>query len=86
MLPKDSSIYFCLEEYLSETKIAEQFGELLEVPIAQIRLIGHIDSRGLTRALVETHLRELMHLQEWGSLYKSVITCYLWLGASSICS
>ena len=64
---KDSAVYFRLEEYLSETKIAEQFGELLEVPMAQIRLTGHTDSRGLTRAFVEARLKELMHLREWGT-------------------
>ena len=62
---RDSAVYLRLEEHLSEIKVIEQFRELLGVPITRIRLTGHSDSRGLTKAFVEAHLREMGHLQEW---------------------
>ena len=59
LMRKDSVVYLCLEKHLFEIKGIEQFGELLGVLMAQVRLTRHTDSWGLTKAFVEAYLREL---------------------------
>ncbi|XP_061356345.1 uncharacterized protein LOC133300771 [Gastrolobium bilobum] len=64
-MEKESTVYFPPEHCISATKVARQFGELLGLQSSQIKLVGHADSQGLTRAFMENYLKELEQRREW---------------------
>ena len=53
------TFYFRLDQPLSEVKMIERCGKLMGIHPSQLKIVGHANSRGLTRTFLENHLGNL---------------------------
>ncbi|KAJ1419616.1 hypothetical protein SESBI_14946 [Sesbania bispinosa] len=63
---EDLCVFTPLVHPLKDEQVIERFAYLLGLPTNQMKLSGHVGSKGLTRSFVKIHLERLKHQKEWG--------------------
>ncbi|KAJ1399206.1 hypothetical protein SESBI_30483 [Sesbania bispinosa] len=74
---EDNTVYFHADHYPSDAKLTEHIAELLDLQPKQLKL-GHPNSQGLTRSVLETLMSNLVKREEWHTLSRVLALTIYW--------